>query len=256
MTLQEAFALQEREVISLAGGGGKTTLLFALAEELSSRRGGVVLTTTTKIWAPAPSPSFALFLSTRLSEMPPWISGHMGNHPYLIVAQERLGDGKLRGVPPGWVESLASLPGVSVVLVEADGAAGRSLKASREGEPVLPANTSLLIPVVGIDALGSPLKEEYVFRSELAARLLHLTPGEEVTPQIIADLMVLTLGRRPPGARVIPFINKMDLPGSLEKGRALARRLLASDQIGASRVILGNAGSSPPIKEIIEPAGH
>ena len=252
MKLEEAFGLQEREVVSVTGGGGKTTLLFALAEELSTARQGIILTTTTKIWAPEPSPSFGLFLSTQFSVLRDRISRHLGDYPYLIVAQERLSNGKLRGIPPLWVESLAAIPGVSILLVEADGAAGRSLKAPREDEPVLPGNTSLLVPVVGIDVLGCPLDEQHVFRAELAARLLHLQPGQEVTLQIIADLLGLIVKNHPPGTRVVPFINKIDLPGSLEKGRVLARFLMNSEPLRASRVALGNAALSPPALEIFE----
>ncbi len=61
MTLEEAFSLKKREVISLVGGGGKTSLFFALGKELSSRGKGIILTTTTKIWEPAASPHFTLF---------------------------------------------------------------------------------------------------------------------------------------------------------------------------------------------------
>ena len=252
MRLEEAFGLQGREVISLAGGGGKTTLLFALAEEISSHRRGIILTTTTKIWEPEPSPSFGLYLSTQFSLLHQWISRHLEDYPYLIVAQEKLSNGKLRGIPPQWVESLASIPGVSNLLVEADGAAGRSLKAPREDEPVLPENTSLLVPVVGIDVLGSPLDEQHVFRAELAARLLHRQTGGEVTPEIIADLLGLILKRRPSGARVIPFINKVDLSGSLEKGRVLARYLFTHGSLQVARVVLGNAHLSPPVREIFD----
>jgi len=252
MRLKEAFGLQEREVISLAGGGGKTALLFALAEELSSGRQGIILTTTTKIWAPDPSPSFGLFLSTQFSVLREWISRHLEDHPYLIVGQEKLTDGKMRGIPPQWVERLASISRVSILLVEADGAAGRSLKAPREDEPVLPENTSLLVPVVGIDVLGSPLDEQHVFRAELAARLLHRQTGGEVTPEVAAGLLGLILKRRPSGARAIPFINKVDLPGSLEKGKALARYLLTHESPQVARVVLGNAQLSPPVREILD----
>jgi probable selenium-dependent hydroxylase accessory protein YqeC len=252
MKLEEAFGLQEREVVSLVGGGGKTTLLFALAEELSSRRRGIILTTTTKIWEPEPSPSFALFLSPQFPEMKQWISRHLESHPYLILAQERLADGKLRGIPPRWAEGLASIPGVSFLLVEADGAAGRSLKAPREDEPVLPDNTSLLVPVVGIDVLGCPLDEHHVFRAEIAARLLHLEPGSEVTREITAGLLGLMVKRRPSGARVIPFINKTDLPGSMEKARSLARYLLTCEPLQARRVVLGNARLFPPVREVLK----
>jgi probable selenium-dependent hydroxylase accessory protein YqeC len=252
MKLEEAFGLQEREVVSVAGGGGKTTLLFALAGELSTSREGIILTTTTKIWAPEPSPSFGLFLSTQFSVLRDRISRHLGDYPYLIVAQERLSNGKLRGIPPLWVESLAAISGVSILLVEADGAAGRSLKAPREDEPVLPGNTSLLVPVVGIDVLGCPLDEQHVFRAELAARLLRRQTGGEVTPEIIASLLGLIPGKRPSGARVIPFINKVDLPGSLEKSRALGRYLLNYKPLEAERVLLGNARLSPPVRESLE----
>jgi len=252
MKLEEAFGLQEREVVSLAGGGGKTTLLFALAAELSPHRRGVILTTTTKIWEPAPSPSFGLFSPTQFPEMSQWISTHLGSYPYLIVAQEKMSNGKLRGIPPQWVEGLASLSGVDIFLVEADGAAGRSLKAPREDEPVLPENTTLLVPVIGIDALGCPLDERHVFRAELAVRLLHLRPGQEVTPEITAGLLGLMLKKRPSGARVIPFINKADLPGALEKGRSLARYLLTCEPLQTARVVLGNARSSAPAIEILE----
>jgi probable selenium-dependent hydroxylase accessory protein YqeC len=238
-------------VISLAGGGGKTSLLFALAGELSSHRRGIVLTTTTKIWEPNPSPSFALFLSAQFSEMSHWIFEHLQRHPYLVVAQERLGNGKLRGIPPRWVERLTSIPEVLVFLVEADGAAGRSLKAPREDEPVLPENTSLVVPVVGIDALGCPLDERYVFRADLAALLLGVNPGIEITEEVIARLLVHILRDKPPAARVIPFLNKIDLPGCLKKGRSLARYLLSFKPLGIQRVVLGHARQSPWVKEII-----
>jgi probable selenium-dependent hydroxylase accessory protein YqeC len=69
VTLEEAFSLREKEVISLIGGGGKTTLMFALGKELSLRRKGILLTTTTKIWDPEPSDEFGLFWSARLEKV-------------------------------------------------------------------------------------------------------------------------------------------------------------------------------------------
>jgi len=252
MKLEQAFSLRDREIISLLGGGGKTTLLFALADELSVERKGVIVTTTTKIWEPAPSPSFSLFCSSQILLVKEWVTGKLGNIPYLVVARERLGNGKLQGIPPAWIEELESLPGISFVITEADGAAGRSLKAAREDEPVLPANSSLLVPVVGIDALGCPLDDEHVFRAELAARLLGVNPGIEITEEFIARLLVRMLRDKPLKARVIPFLNKVDLPGCLEKGRSLARYLLSSKPLGIQRVVLGHARQSPPVKEILE----
>ena len=251
MTLEEAFSLKDREVISLVGGGGKTTLMFSMGKELSSRRKGVLLTTTTKIWAPTPSASLALFLSDQFSEIKKWVAQNLQSFTCLLVAQERLTSGKLKGINPEWIEELHSLPEISVIIVEADGAAGRSLKAPREGEPVVPQNTSLLIPVVGIDVLGSFLDEQHVFRSEIAARLLHKNLGSTITEEDIARLVEELVQNSPEEARVIPFVNKVDLPSILEKGRKLAKYLLDIRRAKISRVILGQACCSPVVKETI-----
>jgi len=213
MNLEQAFSLRDREIISLVGAGGKTTLLFALADELSIERKGIIVTTTTKIWEPAPSPSFSLFCSSQFPLVKEWVTGKLGRVPYLVVAREKLNNGKLRGIPPAWIEELESLPGVSFLITEADGAAGRSLKAA---------------PLLGVD------------------------PGIEITEEFIARLLVHILRDKPIKARVIPFINKVDLPGCLEKGKSLARYLLSFKPLGIQRVVLGHARPSPPVKEILE----
>ncbi len=251
MTLDEAFSIQEGEVISLVGAGGKTTLMFALGEDLSRNRKGIILSTTTKIWEPARSPSFALFLNRDLGEIKKWVGENLAAYPYLLIAQERLGNGKLRGIPPQWVEELHSLPGVSVLIVEADGAAGRPLKAPREGEPVVPERTTLFIPVVGVDVLGCPLDEQNVFRSEIAARILQTNLGSKVTEEMIARLLQEMIKSSPKEARVLPFINKVDLAGGLSQGRKIARYLMMSQRTLIPWIVLGQARQSPRVKEII-----
>jgi probable selenium-dependent hydroxylase accessory protein YqeC len=255
MTLAGALAIRDGEVVSLVGGGGKTTLLFALGRELSFRRKGVILTTTTKIWEPAPSSDFALFLSDQISEIKAWITQSLEAYPCLLVASGRLAEGKLQGIVPWWTKEIISLPVVSAILVEADGASGRSLKAPREGEPVLPPNTTLLVPVVGIDVLGRLLDAENVFRSEIAARILKKPIGCRVTCEMIAALLREMTRGKPSTARVIPFLNKMDLPGGLEKGRRLAKVLLSPGKGKVEKVILGQAQGSPGVREIVWPSG-
>jgi probable selenium-dependent hydroxylase accessory protein YqeC len=116
---------------------------------------------------------------------------------------------------------------------------------------VVPQNTSLLVPMVGIDVLGCPLDEQHVFRSEIAAKLLNLPAGSRVTEEIIATLVAETIKNRPDKARVIPFINKVDIPGGLEQARNLARSLLGIDRGKIERVLLGQVQHSPAVKEIV-----
>jgi probable selenium-dependent hydroxylase accessory protein YqeC len=251
MTLAEAFSIGEREVISLVGAGGKTTLLYALGRELSALRCGVILTTTTKIFEPAPSLSLLQFLSPELDALKRWVAEHAGCHQSLLVAHRRLPEGKLAGIPPEWVEGLITVDGVSTIVAEADGAAGRPLKAPRDGEPVVPGSTTLLIPVMGIDGLGRPLGEETVFRSAIAARLLELPAGSTVTEEAAARLMMELIKHAPPGARIIPLINKVDIPANREKAEKLARAILSLNRPGIRSIVLGRLLPVPAVAAII-----
>ncbi len=251
MTLTEAFSLGEKEVISLVGAGGKTTLLYALGRELSALRPGTILTTTTKIFEPEPSPAFRQFLSPELSAVKKWAMEHAGCHQSLLLARERLAEGKLAGLPPGWVDELFALDGVSAIVAEADGAAGRPLKAPRDGEPVIPDSTTLLVPVMGIDGLDRPLAEETVFRSAIASRLLNLPPGSAVTGEAVAHLMVELIKHAPPGSRIVPLINKVDIPGGREKAEKLARHILSLAPSGIRRVVLGQLQHAPAVVGIV-----
>jgi len=251
VTLEEAFALREREIISLIGGGGKTTLMFALGRELATRRKGLLLTTTTKIRNPEPSDEFALFLSARVEKVTEWIGENLDRNRYLLIAQDKLDNGKLQGIPPNWTFGLFSIPGVSCMIIEADGAAGRPLKAPREGEPVVPPDTTLLIPMVGIDALGKPLQEDYVFRSRIASEILGQPEGTVITEGMIATLVVASLQNMPENARIVPFLNKVDLPDGMNKGRTLARILVEAVSPRIEKVVLGHARGPNAVAEIV-----
>lgn len=250
MKLAEAFGIRDREVISLVGGGGKTTLLYSLGNELAQTKKGILLTTTTKIWEPAFSPSFTLILSRDLPVLKRRVAENLGHFAYLVVAEERLENGKLQGIDPRWVDELFELPEVSTIIAEADGAAGRSLKAPRRGEPVIPASTSLLIPMVGFDILGCPLTEPFVFRSEMASRLLRLPVGSPVTEEIIAQLLQEIIKDRPPTSRVIPFINKVDLPDWQEEAKTLAGRLMETGAPDIAKVVIGQMQGERWIEEV------
>jgi probable selenium-dependent hydroxylase accessory protein YqeC len=251
MTLEQALSIGDREVLSLVGGGGKTTLMYALGRELSAHRKGIILTTTTKIMEPKPSSFFLQFLSRDLGKIKEWVAENIHRHHCLLIARERLLSGKLAGIFPEWVEEIFRMTGVSIIVNEADGSAGRPLKAPREGEPVIPKNTTLLVPVVGIDGMGRPLDEEWVFRSAIASRLLNVPIGSLVTEEVIARLMKELVKSVPAGARVVPLINKMDIPGGQEKAQKLAQYLLSIDPSGTRRVVLCRLRHFPVVKVIV-----
>lgn len=254
MTLKEALDIRPGEVISLVGGGGKTTLMFALARELASGGDCVVTTTTTKILEPSPSETPLLLLETDEEELMRLLLDNVDKYRHITIASGRLTSGKLNGISSEFVVKLAGLSQVSYIVVEADGAAHRSLKAPNPTEPVIPFNTSLVIPMVGIDAVGCRLTEEDVFRPEIVSNLLGLPLGEVISSEAIAFLITHHQGiikGSPERARIVPFINKVDLDKGLSKGRDLAGKILAMRHPQIEQVVLGQAQSPEPVIEVI-----
>ena len=175
--------------MSLVGGGGKTTAMFRLAEELVAQQRRVVTTTTTRIFAAqiklAP---FHILASDREQTLRD-LRAALKEHPHVLVIGAANEEGKAFGVEPSLVDEMIGLDEVDVVIVEADGSRMRPFKAPGEHEPVVPASTTLLVPVVGIDALGVPLDEEHVHRPERAAALAGASLGASVEPEIIARVL-------------------------------------------------------------------
>lgn len=254
MTLKEAFDIKPAEVISLVGGGGKTTLMFALAQELASTTGCVITTATTKFLKPSFYVNSLLLLNTNEKEMIRLLLQNVDNYKHITLATEMLASGKLKGISSELVVKLAKLNQVSYIIAETDGAARKPLKAPNSTEPVIPPNTSLVIPIVGIDAVGCCLTEENVFRPEIASKLLSLPLGSVIPVESIAILVThrqgITKGS-PDHAEIIPFINKVDLDKSLSKARDLASRILAMKHPQIKKVVLGQAQFSESVIEVI-----
>ena len=253
MRLSEALDIKPSEVISLVGGG-KTTLMFALARELATRGSCVITTTTTKIFEPLPSQTPLLLLEVDEEEMIRLPLQNMDKYRHITLASERLASGKLNGISPDLVVRLAEVNRISYIIVEADGAAQKSLKAPNPTEPVIPYNTSLVIPIVGIDAVGCRLTEKNVFRPEIISKLLGLPLGEIISAESIAFLITHHQGiikGSPDQARIVPFINKVDLDEGLSRGRSLASKILAMEHPRIKQVVLGQAQLPQPVVEVI-----
>lgn len=254
MTLTESFGIKSGEVISLIGGGGKTTLMFALAQELASSEGFVITTTTTKIMQPSLRETPLVLLNRDEEVLKTLLLRKMDKYNHITLASEMFARGKLKGIPPEFVVKLAALNRIAYIIVEADGSSQKSFKAPNSTEPVIPLNTSLVIPIVGADAVGLLLIEENVFRSEIASSLLGLPLGSVLTTEAIAQLLTHEHGiikGSPRHARIIPFVNKVDLDGGLSKARELAGKILARMHPQIVQVVLGQAKLPNPVVEVV-----
>src|SRR5579863_2900046 len=102
--------------------------------------------------------------------------------------------GKLLSVPPDVPALLLHQGAADVVLIEADGARHRMIKAPAEYEPVILPETNLALLLMSAAAINQPLSEEIAHRPERIAALTGIQMGDTLTPDVIARLMTSEQG--------------------------------------------------------------
>ncbi len=205
MRLAALLDLGDRELVALVGGGGKSTTLFGLGHELATHDRRVLLTTTTKMGRPQTA-SVSNVCWSADSESVATALQRPG--PVMVVAGGD--DHKITGPPPQLVDDWFAESMAEYVIVEADGSNGRPLKAPASHEPVIPATSTLVVILIGIDAVGMPLAEA-VHRVEVAQRFTGLDPEHRMTPEDCALVLLHPDGALrscPAGARVVVAITK------------------------------------------------
>jgi probable selenium-dependent hydroxylase accessory protein YqeC len=124
----------------------------------------------------------------------------------------------------------------------------RPFKAPAAHEPVIPPETTLVVPVVGADVFGKPLDDQHVHRPELIGALTGAAPGTPITPEIVARVLAHPEGGRkgvPEGARVVVIVNKVETLPDRAPAHETAARLL--DEPAVHAVVLANARGNAPV---------
>jgi probable selenium-dependent hydroxylase accessory protein YqeC len=232
-------------IVSLVGAGGKTTLLFRLAKELAAAGESVLTTTTTKIFLPTPAQSAHVIISSDITEMLGRVEALPPSALHITAAARRdPATGKLIGFGPEAIEAFRKSGWFRWILVEADGASRRPLKAPADHEPVIPEATGWLVAVVGLDAIGEPLTHTGVFRAERYARLTGLALESPVTPESVSTALLHDSGIMkgcPPTARRFIFLNKADREDRRNAGRKIAEIVTAANRGNLFAILMGCA---------------
>ncbi len=158
---------------------------------------------------------------------------------HLLVGLATGGDDhKATGPPPGVLDGLFAAIPVDYVLVEADGARGLSLKAPGPHEPVIPAATTTVVVLIGIDAVGGRIAQ-VAHRPERAAALTGLDVGDTLEVQHCVAVLTHRNGGLqgvPPGARVVVAINKVSTASGARAAEEMAQQLRSHRRL--SRVVV------------------
>lgn len=248
MKLHQAFDLQRGEVLAFVGAGGKTSALVTLGKELVDAGWRVLATTTTRIGRdqldlmPAFSPVDADGQA---------VSSLLETNRFVFLHNE-IGNQKVRGATLEQIPMLINSINFDILLIEADGARGLPMKAPRPHEPVIPPQTSLVVPVVSLSVLGQPLDNDHVYNASLISEQYDYASGSAVKAayiiQILQDEAIMLKGI-PAKARVAALLNQVPVSGDLyDEATMIARNVMEMQAAKA-----GQRLDSIAIGSVLEP---
>lgn len=188
--LASALQANRREHIAVVGGGGKTTTVLALGRQLPGRR---IVTTTTKMGVRQHG-GFAVLIDPDHQDL----AHGLATGAVMVRRAER--GPKAIGVSPldcdRWFEDHSLC---EHVIIEADGARTRPFKAPAPYEPVIPTTATMVLSVIGADALGRVIADQ-CHRPLRVAAIAGCSPYERLTPERAARVICDVNG----GGRNVP----------------------------------------------------
>jgi probable selenium-dependent hydroxylase accessory protein YqeC len=244
-------ALEARSgIVCAVGAGGKKTTLYALFGAHPGRVG----ITTTVMMTTFSRRLHAHRLITATGDMTAAVGEAAGANARIAFAHSAHKSSRVAGIDAASVAPCHGAGRFDATYVKADGARMRSIKAPAAGEPIVPAETAVVVPLVSAAAFGAPLDDAIAHRPERVAAVTGLHPGEPISPEAVGHLLAAEEGAlksAPAGARVIPVINAVDDdPRRREAERAAAVALGRSRRL--DRVVLTSHAREEPLLARIE----
>ena len=242
INLAGALRASKSSCIAFVGAGGKSSAMFQVAEGLSPP---VILAVTTHLAISQTSLADRWVVAQAATDLPE--AGAISGLRVLFTGpQDHLE--KVGGVSSDLLERIRHLAADlnCQLLIEADGSRQLPLKAPAEHEPVIPPFCDLVVVVAGLSGLGKPLDDRWVHRPERYARLSGLEPGQTITGEAIAKVLLHPLGGMrniPTGARKVALLNQADAPDLQAQAKNLAGLLL--EKFDAVLVARLKTGSDP-----------
>jgi molybdenum cofactor cytidylyltransferase len=210
--------------IAFAGAGGKTSAMFLLARQLGRP---AIVTATTHLGAWQPRLADRHIIVAPGQALPPFEL--TDRQTTLVTGPIRAGrTTPISDAALAALRSRAEVEGV-VVLIEADGARQKPLKAPEAHEPAIPGSVDQVVYVAGLSGLGKPLSPETVHRPEIFAGLSGLALNQPISREALVRVLLHPDGglkRIPEGARRVALLNQADVPALQSAGFGMASALL------------------------------
>lgn len=201
----------KKELICLVGAGGKTTTLFKLAKELKALNKKVLITTSTAIYYPKDEDYDKLMINPTSNVLQNVEKTEKGT--ITIIGRDVSQENKLLGLDKELIEQIHNKKVFDFILVEADGAKRKPIKAPASHEPVIPSNVDKTVGVIGLDAIDKKINEENVHRAALFCQITNSRTGESIDEEKIFRLITHHQGLFkdvPKGCKKYVLLNKVE----------------------------------------------
>lgn len=232
--LGTALGLSEsEELVSFVGAGGKKTAMSRLVTEGLGRSLRVGYTTTAHM---PPHGSLPLFVGER-GGLQAWLNDHAMavSFAHAWVEDPDRVDEKVVGFESSVIDEIFRTEQFDWLLVKADGARMRELKAPDQDEPPVPSASTRVVPTASVQAVGRPVSSDIAHRPQRVMEITGLGPGDRITPEAIGTLLVHPEGgckHVPQSASIVPLVNKADTDVQRTTARqAIETALARSDRI-------------------------
>lgn len=234
-------------IISFIGAGGKKTTMFQIA---SQHPGRVGITATAHIEYFPRSLAATKYIGEERELLELVVNDTESR--CIAFAQPSQRRGRRAGIDMNSVEKFRQKGRFDLLLIKADGARSRWIKAPASHEPPIPPGTDTVIPVLSVRSIGKKLTDKIAHRVDRVCEIAGMKPGEKIQPVHVARIISSEHGylKNTNDATVIPLINMVDDETLHEHAREAAELALKMSA-KISRVVLAKMRDDEPVVEVI-----
>lgn len=199
-----ATLLGPRRVCCVVGAGGKKTTMYALAAASSGR---VALSSTSHMY---PYDRRCVDTVVTLGEGQSRWAAPAGRVVAFGGATDT--DHRVGGLSEAQIDALVQDSAFAHVILKADGARARWIKAPADYEPVIPACAERVLYLVSAKVIGRILDERIAHRPERIAEVTGATVGAALSAEHVGRLLVAEEGalKGLGHAEIVPVLNMVD----------------------------------------------
>ncbi len=242
-TFSESLLPDTPGIIALVGAGGKTSLMFKLASEITTQEQTVLTTTTTKIFKPDLKQCPCTLCTDKPLEWLRQKKEALNPFQHITLAKREVANKKLQGFEPETIDALWRIDHFDWILVEADGAAGRPLKAPADHEPVIPSLSQSVVAVLGLQGFNKPLVEDWLFRPDILSLMTGRKTGQTISFMDLIQVLTHEKGLfkgSPNKAEKSIYLNQADNQERLDLGNKFVQILKESCPLFLGRYAIGS----------------